>query len=127
MRWLGLALIALLVACSLHTAAPELPVDYVDVHVAPGQFGWIKADKDAYGQLGRDITVIVAVRGPVRLAEVGCVIYVGGARLVAFVPNKQQTWTLIFRALPGEHHLRVEVGDVVREETLRVWIEQVGL
>jgi len=125
-RWAP-ALVAILVACSLHTSAPELPVDYVDVLVAPGQFGWIKADKDAYGQLGRDITVIVAVRGPQRLAEVGCVIYSDGARLVAFAPNHQQTWTLIFRASPGEHHLRVEVGDVVREETLRVWIEQVGL
>jgi len=126
MRWLSLALVAVLAACILHTAKREVPVDQVGVTIAPGQFGWIRADKNAYGELGRDVTVIVSVRGAKRLTEVGCVISEDGVRLVTFQPNARQTWTLIYRALPGEHRLRVEVGDVVREEVLRVWIEQVG-
>lgn len=125
MRRLLPLLVIGLVACVLRSATTELPVDRVDVDLAPGQFGWIKADKNAYGHVGRDVTVFVAVRGPKRLSEVGCVIYSDGQRLVTFQPNKHQVWTLVFRADPGEHRLRVEVGDVVREETLRVWVERV--
>ena len=123
MRRLVLLSVLALAACFLRGPKLETPVDRVDVDIAPGQFGWIKAEKDAYGKLGRDITVFVAVRGPVKLAEVGCVIHLDGNRVVTFQPNKHQVWTLIFRADPGEHKLRVEVGDVVREELVRVWVE----
>lgn len=115
--WVALVLS---LACATTNWKPR--ADEVSVTSAPGQFGWIEANKKTpQGNWGRDVTILVMIINPVRLSGTGCVVTINGEHSIHFTPNTEHVWTVTGLFAVGNHEVTVVVGDVTKTIHIHIW------
>lgn len=128
MRAARVALVVLLLWIGASCAATRWhpPQDQLSVTIAPGLFGWIRADHKSIktGRWVRDMTIIVYVAGPNRLAGSTCSVQINDTPPLVFAPNPSHTWTVTGTFVEGDHEITVIVGDIVRKHAIHVWVSR---